>query len=163
MGTWTNSDGLNLRFGTDKTKNNPLGEYRYNGPVRCAEIKFSYTDLPLVADNSVVINNNTALPIGAVVERVEIFCSTDVDSSGDALTLNVGWVNLDGTNGVDVDAFVVAATQSELNTGGTNVAGWVGAEVGGAPLTVPKLITWEVDSAAATAGEGVIRLYYSVP
>lgn len=164
MGTWLNPDGLELKYGLDKVEAGLVGEFHYDGPVRCIEIDFDYTDLPVVADNSVLIGDNYTLPIGALVERVEIQNYTDFDSAGDAMTLNVGWINTDRTNGVDVDAFVVAATQTELNAGGTNVTGWVGAEVGATatPLTVAKLLTWEVDVAAATAGKGVIRIYYSV-
>lgn len=157
---WIN-DGLEIEF-PPRLGDNPLGEYRYDGPVRVVEIHATFDQLPAVADNSVVIRDNLTLPIGAVTERVEIFTPVDVDSAGDALTLNVGWVDTDRTTNADVDAFVVAATQAELITGGTNVAGWVGAAVGAAPLTTPKLITWEVDVAAATAGEFYIRIYYSV-
>lgn len=160
--TWLNNDGLELKFGPEKTEVNVLGEYRYDGPKRVLEIHFTFSDLPAVADNSVIIRDNLSLPIGSIVEEVEIFCSTDFDSAGDAMLLNVGWIDTDRTNGVDVDAFVVAATQAELISGGSNVAGWVGAGVGAAALTAPKLLTWEVDAAAATAGEGYIRLYYSV-
>lgn len=162
MATWLNNDGLELKFGTERAKPNIVGEYRHDGPTRVIEINFDYTDLPAVADNSVIISDNISLPIGAIVEKVEIFCSVDMDSSGDAMTLNVGWIDTDRTNNAVVDAFVVAATQAELNTGGTNVSGWVGTAVGGNKLTSPKLLTWEVDSAAATAGKGVIRLYYSI-
>lgn len=155
-----NDDGLERKYGPDN-RNYLIGEYHYLGPVHCAEIKFDYTDLPAVADNSVVIGDYFTLPKGSIVEKVEIFCDVDMDSAGDAMTLNVGWVDTDRTSNIDVDAFVVAATQTELNTGGENVAGWVGAEVGGAKTTTAKLLTWEVDTAAATAGSGVIRLYYS--
>ena len=160
--SWIN-DGLERKYGTEKTVPNVLGEYRTDGPKRMYEIKFSYTDLPTVAQNSVVIRDNLTLPEGVLVEAVEIVCYTDFDSAGDAMTLNVGWIDTDRTNGVDVDAFVVAATQTELIAGGTNIAGWVGAEVNSTPTTSPKLLTWEVDTAAATAGEGAIRIYYSVP
>ena len=165
MATWTNADGLTLKYGVDRAEDGIQGEYRTAGPKRCIELEFDYTQLPTVAQNSVVIGDNLRLPIGIFVEEVEIRAWTDFDSSGDTMTLNVGWVDLDGTSNVDVDAFVVAATQTELNTGGTNVAGWVGAEVGTGTTvtTVPKLITWEVDSQAATAGRGVIRIWYSVP
>jgi hypothetical protein len=162
MGTWYNNDGLELKYGLDKVKNGLTGEFRYDGPVNCIEIEFDYSRLPTVAQNSVLIGDNYTLPVGAKIERVEIQNFVNFDSAGDAMTLNVGWINTDRTNGVDVDAFVVAATQTELNTGGTNIAGWVGAEVGGVPLTVAKLLTWEVDTAAATAGSGVIRIYFSV-
>jgi len=163
MTVWTNNDGLKVPFGSDQGVKAMVGEYRHDGPLHCAEIKFDYTDMPAVASNSVVIDklDRFALPKGSIVEKVEIFCDVDIDSTSDDLTLNVGWVDLDNTSNVDVDAFVVAATQTELNTGGTNVAGWVGAEVGGAATTTAKLLTWEVDNHAATAGSGVIRLYYS--
>lgn len=160
--SWIN-DGLERKFGTERTAINPLGEYKFLGPQRIIAIDFSYTDLPAVASNSVIINDNLSLPKGAVVEKVEIFCPVDFDSSGDSMTLNVGWVDTDRTNGLDVDALVVAATQAELITGGENVAGWVGAEVGGVPTTTVKILTWEVDSQAATAGKGSIRIFYSVP
>jgi hypothetical protein len=102
------------------------------------------------------------LPIGALVESVEIWTHTDFDSAGDALTMNVGIIDADGTSNADVDYFVVAATQTELNTGGTNVAGWVGAAVGAVAETAPRLITWEINDADATAGKAVFRITYSV-
>lgn len=155
-----NADGLERKYGpADRTY--LIGEYRYDGPLHMVEIKFDYTDLPAVAENSVVIGDYYTLPKGSIVEKVEIFCDVDMDSAGDALTMNVGWIDTDRTSNADVDAFVVAATQTELNTGGSNVAGWVGAEVNGAKTTTAKLLTWEIDTAAATAGHGVIRLYYS--
>lgn len=159
--SWTN-DGLTQFYGTSKTLPARIGEYRNDGPLHCAEITFGYADLPAVASNSVIISNSSfVLPIGSIVEYVDIFCDVDMDSTSDDMTLNVGWVDTDGTSNVDVDAFVVAATQTELNTGGRNIAGWVGAEVGGAKTTTAKLLTWEVDAHAASAGSGVIRLYYS--
>ena len=161
MATWLNNDGLEVNFGKDQAPTQLTGEYHNDGPLHCVEVKFDYTDLPAVASNSVIINDQYTLPKGSIVEKVEIFCDTDIDSTSDDLTLNVGWVDLDRTSNVDVDAFVVAATQTELNTGGTNVAGWVGAEVGGLKTTTAKLLTWEVDAHAATAGSGVIRLFYS--
>lgn len=159
--TWTNDDSLLLKFGVEKTKTTITGHYRHDGPQNVIEIDVEYADLPAVADNSVVVDRNIVLPTGSVVEKVEIVTSTAFDSAGDAMTLNIGWIDLDETSNADVDAFVVAATQTELNDGGTSVAGWVGAEVLGSPTTTAKYLTWEVDTAAATAGAGVIRIYYS--
>ncbi len=159
MGTRTNNDGLTLYYGTDKAAVEEVGEYRYNGPVRCTEISFTHADLPAVASNSVIISDKYSLPIGAKIERVEITSSeTFVGSSS---TLNVGWIDLDGTSNADVDAFVVAATIAELNAGGTNVAGWVGTPVEGDPLTTAKYLTWEVDTAAITDGTGKVRIYWT--
>lgn len=160
--TWTNDDGLTLKFGTAKTELASLGHYRHDGPTNVIEVSLDYRQMPAVASNSVVIDRTLVLPIGSVIEKVEIINSTPFTSSGSSMTLNVGWIDLDETSNADVDAFVVAATQTELNDGGTNISGWVGAEVLGSPTTTAKLITWEVDSQAATAGEGVCRIYYSV-
>lgn len=162
--SWINNDGLEVFFGTEQARENPIGEYRFDGPRHVVEIEVDYTRLPAVASNSVVIDDHYTLPQGALVEAVEIITDTAFDSAGDAMTLNVGVIETDRTSNADVDYFVVAATQTELITGGTNVAGWVGTPVNSAtPTAAPYLLTWEVDTAAATAGHGVIRIYYSVP
>ena len=160
--SWVNDDGLERKFGTEQADRALIGEYHYDGPSHIVEITFDYTDLPAVASNSVVIDDDFTLPAGAFIESVEIWCPVDMDSAGDALTMNVGYIDTDRTNNFDVDAFVVAATQAELITGGENVAGWVGAIVNDV-LPADKLLTWEVDVAAATAGEGVIRIKYYMP
>lgn len=154
-----NADGLERKYGAGE--NYLIGEFHNDGPFHIAEITLDYSKLPAVADNSVVIQDNFTLPKGSIVERVEIATAVDFDSAGDAMTLNIGWIDTDRTSNVDVDALVVAATQTELNAGGTNVAGWVGAEVNGSATTTAKLLTWEVDTAAATAGTGVVRIYYT--
>lgn len=163
MGTWLNSDGLYLEFGTTKAEPTVVGEFRTDGPIRCLEVKFDYTQLPLVASNSVVIDDSAALPVGALIEGVEIQNSVDFNSGDNGELLNVGTIDLDRTSNGTADSLVVAATQAELNAGGKNVAGWVGALVGGAPLATAKLLTWEVDASQPTAGAAVIRVYYSVP
>ena len=157
-----NNDGLEQLYGTARADRALIGEYRHNGPSHITEITFTYADLPAVASNSVLIADDYTLPAGAFIESVEIWCPVDMDSTGDDMTLNVGYIDTDRTNNFDVDAFVIAATQSELITGGENVAGWVGAIVNDV-LPADKLLTWEVDNHAASAGEGVIRIKWYMP
>lgn len=161
MGSWTNNDGLSLKYGTSKAVAEPVGEFLMEGPYRVTQIRFDYTDLPAVASNSVIITDKYSFPVGTKVAKVEIQSWTDLDSTSDDMTLNVGYVDLDGTSNADVDAFVVAATQAELIAGGTNVAGWVGTVVDGVPFTTAKYLTWEVDAHAASAGAGVINIYWT--
>lgn len=161
MGTWLNNDGLELKYGIDKTKADLVGEFRYDGPVRCLEIDLVAVRMPAVASNSVVIEDTNSLPKGAVIERIEIVKYTTFVGSG--ATLNIGLIDTDRSSNASANALVDAATIAELNAGGTNVAGWVGAGVNAAALTAPKLITWEVDTAAITQGDGELRIYYSVP
>lgn len=160
--TWTNNDGLTLYYGVDKARVEPVGEFADKGnPTRCTEIRYTYSDMPAVASNSVVISDKYSFPIGAKFSKVAIQTWVDMDSTSDDMTLNVGWVDLDGSSNADVDAFVVAATQTELNAGGENLSGWVGVAVDGSPLTTAKYLTWEVDAHAASAGEGVIRIFWT--
>lgn len=170
MGTWTNADGLHLVYGTEKAEVGVVGEHKFDGPRRLIEIKFDSSRLldyfpAEVADDAgeLVISDKVALPVGAIVESVEVFTYTDWDSAGDAFVLNVGTIDMDRTSNGDHDSLIDAMTQAEAITGGTNVAGWVGTLVGGSALTTAKLLTWEVNGAETTAGEGVIRIYYSVP
>ena len=157
--SWVNNDGLERKFGVEQAKRARIGEYRNDGPSHLVEIHFDFTDLPAVASNSVIISDDYTLPSGAFIESVEIWCPVDVTSGG---TLNVGMIDTDRTSNADVDAFVVAATAAELTTGGENIAGWVGALVNDV-LPRDVLLTWEQDTAAATTGEGVIRIKYYMP
>lgn len=162
MGIWTNNDGLTLKYGPTKTIPATLGEYRHDGALNCIEIVLDQTQMPLVTANSVVIDKEMILPIGSIIERIEMTNKTAFTSGG-AATVNIGLVNLDGVTAADPDAIVVEATLTELNDGGTNIAGWIGAELLGAPTTVAKLFTWEVNTADLTAGFGVVRIYFSRP
>lgn len=165
MATWINADGLELKFGTDRAKLEKVGEHKFDGPRRMVEIKFDSTQLPAFQaseDTFTLISEGVALPVGATIEAVEVFMYTDFDSAGDGALLSVGTVNLDRATALDADSLIDAMTQSEAATGGTNVAGWVGTLVGGAKLTVAKLLTWTVTVESYNAGDGVIRIYYSV-
>lgn len=168
MATWINADGLELKFGTDRAKLDPVGEHKFDGPRRLVEIQLNTTTAPTVADGLKVISEGVVLPRGAVVESVEIFAHVDVtsDNSNSAL-VDVGIMDLDRSTSDDApQALVNAATLTEINTGGTNVVGWAGSTIGGAALTEPKLLTWSVaangGATRLTAGSAVIRIFYSV-
>jgi hypothetical protein len=163
MPTWTNNDGLIIKTGVDEAANSKIAEYNFYGGEHVLEIDMRYDNLPAVASNSVNVSDTFRIPAGVQINKVEVITYVDFDSAGDAMTLNVGLTDADGGTTIqDVDALVVAATQTELNTGGTNVTGWVGTAVG-TVLAEAALVTWEVDTAAATAGKGVIKIYYTVP
>lgn len=163
MPTWTNDDGLTIKSGVTEADNAKVAEVNYYGGEHVVEIDFRYENLPAVASNSVNISDSFRIPAGVQINKVEIITYTDFDSSGDSMTLNVGVTDADGGTTIqDVDGLVVAATQTEINAGGTNVAGWIGDDVG-TVYSEDVLLTWEVDSQAATAGKGVIRIFYTVP
>ena len=168
MASWTN-DGLTQYYGPEKTYESVGGEFNVNNSQRMVELKFDSArllkDFPgEVADDAgeKIVSTRYTLPIGALIEAVEVVCYTDWASAGDAFVFNLGTIDLDGSSNGDHDSLIDAMTQAEAITGGSNIAGWVGALVNSTPLTTAKLITWEVNGAETTAGDGVIRIYYSV-
>lgn len=169
MGIWNSPDGDTRLYGTDKAIVTVGGEFNVDTSKKFVELKFDSTrlleDFPAeVADDAgeVILSQRYALPIGALIEGVEIVTYTDWDSAGDAFVFNLGTIDMDGTSNGDHDSLIDAATQTEMNTGGLNIAGWVGALVNATPLTTAKLLTWEVNGAESTAGESIIRIFYSV-
>lgn len=161
---WHNEDGLVVRFGVERTAKAKVAEYTTDGPRRMVEVVLNHADLPAVADGVTVLSEEARLPLGAWVEEVEMTVTEEFDSAADGGLLNVGTIDLDRSSNGDTDGFVVAATEAELAVGTTsNVAGWVGAHVDGPVLASPQLLTVEVDGEEFTAGEAVIRIYYSIP
>jgi hypothetical protein len=162
--SWTNDDGLVIRFGEELAQHRNLGAYAGDGPVQWLEMLFKFGDdgFPLDADAaSNVVNEYIAIPTGALIEEVEIVKPTTAFTGVNAL-LDVGVVDQLGVGTADPDGLIVAATLTELNAGGKNVAGWVGAYVG-AVTTFPCLITVRVDADDYDAGECTIRIKYSIP
>lgn len=158
---WSNSDGLYVRFGTERAEDAKVAEYTTDGPKRFTELHVPSGDYPLIADGPTIQSQEVRLPAGAWIEAVEILATTDVVSATG--TVNVGIVDaVDGTSNADPDFFVVAATATEINTGGTNIAGWVGAGVD-TELARNSFITLEVDTDEVDSGEFTVRIYWSVP
>lgn len=162
--SWMNDDDLYIKYGPDKATASVAGEYKMDGSRRMIELRFDYSNLPAVASNDEIASDTVMIPNGAFIESVEIVAPfTAWDSAGDAMTFCLGVIDADDrSSNLDTDFFVVDATQTEMNTGGTNTAGWVGAGVG-TTVSGTRLITWEVNTAAATAGDAVIRIYYQMP
>jgi hypothetical protein len=170
MATYINADGLPWNLGLDEAKKANIGAYTNFGPVHQLEVLVKYDELPAVADAQVILDDAFTIPAGALIEEVQIMTpTTAVDSAGDALTFCLGVINQDRTSNPDTDFFIVDATQAEINGSGVNAtegsinsADWVGAGVS-AVTAYNYLITWEVNAAAATAGQFTVRIRWSFP
>lgn len=162
MAVWTNADGLNVRLGHAAADPVRFSEYRTDGPERLLEIEMFPEYLPTVAQNSVRVSDSCSIPAGAFITYVEIV-TTDAWDAGSG-TLNVGLVDKDGgTNILDVDGFVVAATVAEINAQvpkNTHPADGDDIET---VLSETAWVTWEVDTAAIVGGKSVIRIAYLIP
>lgn len=167
--TWYNSDGLMVKFGIEEAVLRNIGAYCTDGPVHWVEILVDHAELPLLADNLVILNDQFAIPAGAVIEGVTITKPTELfDSSDDGETFNLGLINQDRDTGDDAPTSLInAATQAELNAGGRNISGWIdGGDTvvnTGVALTAAKLLTWEVNTTQPTQGKTTIRIEWSIP
>lgn len=163
MPIWVNNDGLVIKTGVAEAELANVAGYTTDGPLRMTEIVLNYEDMPAVDDGVTIINDNVKIPKGAVISEVKINKPlTAFDSAADGMILQIGTIDADRTSNGDTAALVAAATQTELNAGGTNVAGWVGAGVNKL-LTSAKLLTWEQDTAVATDGLTTIEVYWFIP
>lgn len=164
MATWVNDDGLAIDFGVDEGEKGNVAGFRTNGQLREVEVLLRFGDLPAVADGVVILSDKYALPAGAFIESVKLnIPSTTWDSTSDTATWNLGTIDADDrtSNGV-TGALIVDATQTEMNAGGTNVAGWVGSQVG-TVLSQAKLLTVEINTNAVTAGEATAIVSFRMP
>lgn len=162
MSTWINDDGLVVKFGTTEAEDRVVGAINNEGEYQVLTIELDQVDMPTDAEGSVILNDHLQIPTGVLIESVEILNYVDFASAANAMTFNLGVIDTDRASNADPDGLVVAATQVELNAGGTNTAGWVGAVVG-TVTTKNLLLTWEVAAADATAGHGLVRVKWSVP
>lgn len=168
MTKWINDDGLVVKFGIEEAVKRNIGAYGQVGPIHFVEILIDHSELPLVADGPVILNDNFALPAGAKIERVIGMSPTEVfDSPSDNGVLNIGLIDQDDrTSNGDTAALVNAATQTELNAfaaaGTVNASGTDGTAVGSV-LAQAKLFTWEVDTNQFSEGTTTVRIEWTVP
>jgi hypothetical protein len=164
MGSWTNSDGLYLRFGTTEAELTNAGSY----PTMVAGQHVTEVKIPDMTDlgtSAAIQANTTIIPKGAVIDKVEVFADTACTSGGSAV-LNVGSIRLDRSTAIDADGFVAALPLASMATDGETTVLTAGVTYAGADVgTVvsadyPCLITADYDTAAFTAGAVTIRIFW---
>jgi len=159
---WINKDGLEVKFGVEEATDANLTAYNVLGPVQEIELLLKYSEFPALATSG-IISEAFKLSSGSVIESVELVSpSTTFASALVTATLSVGIVDLDGASNASAAALVSAVTETELNTGGSNIAGWVGGAIGYG-LVRPSLVTWVVGTEVFTSGESILRIRWSAP
>lgn len=162
-GTWTNSDGLLVKFNSTAGTVGTGGEYEMDGPLRVTEVKISLTGL---ATSAAVLDQHVIIPSGARIERIELINETAATSGGSA-ALNVGLQRLDRSTELDYDGLVAAAALSTFNSAGEynsiTPGGTAAGALMGTTLSYPGVITADYDTAAFTAGKVIVRVYWFSP
>lgn len=161
-GTWYNTDGLYLKYGTTKAVPNIGGDFRMPGELRVMEIKIP--DLTTLTSTAAIIDDTLFVPTNCIIEQVETVSDTAATSGGSA-TLNIGLMKLDRTTTISDTALVNAMALTSIDGTGektTLVLGSTGAgsKIGTNIGTDVGYITAKYGTAAFTAGAVTVRIKY---
>lgn len=161
---WQNDDGLNVRFGLEKSEVGKGGELPSVGDEIEVRIKITGTDVP-AADAPVETVPEAGLPTGSYITSAVLHVTTPFTSGG-AATLDIGLFHDDGdgTYSVyDLDGIDAAIAITAIDGDGDQVASdgaLVGSGAGALAGTGdrPVYVSTGWGTAAFTAGEGVLVL-----
>lgn len=155
MGTWTNSDGLEVRFGLSTAEKVKSGSTSATPKVVAFDL-----DAPTAVGNTDLNSGNDAvIPSGAYITKASLLVKTAF-ASGGAATLTLGLVEADGT-AVDVDCIDVAVALAALAA--DKAVACDGALVGGTALvTADAVLRVTCGTAAYTAGNAKLLVEYVI-
>lgn len=153
MTTWTNEDGLLVRFGTARS------EVAEDGVALADEHLFvlDVADATLLADadTAAEAGDRPFIPAGAVIKDA-YFEVTEAFTSGGSAVLDLGTKEADGST-IDDDGFDAAIAVAALTADSVTISD--GALIG-TKVTVDSFPTATYDTAAFTAGAGKLVVKY---
>lgn len=163
MGTWTNGDGLYIKYGPDEVKETKGGEYMTGGIAGEHVIELD-VDHTMLGTAAAILADNVVIPKNAFIDRVEIITTTAWDSASDNFVFNLGTVRLDRSTSATAQGLVAALPQASMDPAGEYADvkighTYVGSQVGSVTSN-PLLITGDYDTGAPTAGKSKIRIIY---
>ena len=156
MPTWTNEDGLLVRFPLDNGATEVTDGSTSVTPVKFVQKVLDATTLA-DADTAAVAGDRPYIPAGAVI-RNAIFVVDTAFTSGGSAVLDIGLKQAAGTT-IDDDGIDAAIAVAGLTLG----AGFEsdGALVG-TKLVNDSYVTFTYDTAAFTAGAGTLVIEYDI-
>lgn len=158
--TWTNSDGLVVGFGTHSVDNGVPAEDAASGAFKVLKLELIGTQIPLtpvVAPQAVLMKRGTLIKRATLVVSEAFVGATAVINIGTYSAAGV----VDDADGIDPIAI------AEIGTIGAVVncdGALVGTELtAGATSNSDVTIAFDYDTAALTAGRGILTIEYLEP
>ena len=165
--TWTNNDGLYLKFAREEATSAVGGEVQPFGDQLVIAFDLDYSIFTSATPGAVIVMDNVTVPNGAQIDEVKLVTETAFDSAGDAFVFNMGLVDQDRTTEIDFNGLVAAMPQASLDAAGETQTVIVGHTYAGADIgTVPGntgLVCVDYDTAAPTAGKAKVWIYCHIP
>lgn len=150
MGTWTNNDGLYIKYG--QTEVTPS----IGGAIKSDDVQKIQFDLDLttLTTTRAVLMDNVVIPDNSIITKVTVLVTEA--TAGTNSNLNLGLVKLDRTTEIDEDGLVAAGDGWHAAAIGTIEEYVQGSTEHGAVLgtiiTDPALIVGYYDTGAFTDG-----------
>jgi len=166
MGTWTNDDGLYIRYGTSEDTQAKGGSYPTGvAGMHVSEVRIA--DMTTLSTTDTIMSDSVIIPAGAFISKVELLVDTACTSGGAAI-LDVGLIRLDRSTQLDYDGFIASGALTTMDADGDIVEYTQGSTAHGAligtALAYAGLVTAsEADANAYTAGAVRIRIYWYIP
>lgn len=159
-GSWRNSDGLIVYFGTTEGVSGNGGEYTTNGANRQVE---ALIDLAQLTTTAQYLDQHFEIPKGAFIESVEVEVLVVAASSGSG-TVSIGLKQSDQTTNISDAALVSVLDLSAAAVGKkfTLTAGVTGAGSSiGTAIAANGLITAKETTAVYQTGRIAVRVSYN--
>lgn len=154
MAIWTNDDGLEVRFGLDRTTEQPSGNTSAEEKV----LVWKLADATEVGatDAAAAAGDEAFIPAGAIIKDAYFVVDTAFTSGGSA-TLDIGLKTLDaGTIDTDVIDAAIALTAIDADN---DVIACDGSVIG-TRIAEDRAISVTYNTAAFTAGAGKLVVKY---
>lgn len=161
--TYLNADGLFRRYGTEEAKVKWVGEVSTADGRRMTQVGILLTDLSASAQT--ILSDTVIFPTGARIEEVEVI--VDTVTAGTNSNLDLGFIKTDRSTELDYNGLIAAGDDWHTSAVGTKTTYNVGSTEAGAvigtTLTANGLLVAKADTAAFTAGELLVRVYWYMP
>jgi hypothetical protein len=155
MGTWTNADGLYIRYNTNEAAEKLGGMENNVGNRHTLTFNIEASDFAAVGTNTIL--DSVYLPNNAYIEGVQIFVETAF--AGSTGTLDIGLIRRDRTTEVDYDGLDAVVALSALEAKDFVECDGVLIRT---RLSNSAFVTVRNNTADYSAGKATIRVYYSV-
>lgn len=164
---------LRVKTPTEHKVKGKAGEFNMLSSTHVSEFVLDYADVNLgTTDTNVyILDYDSVLPNGAVVERIEVKVGTAWDSSGNGAKLNVGVVAKDGTTDAwttitDADGLINSLAETAMDAAGNLVEVVVeGTGAGallGTALAADSVLCVYQETEAWTAGTAKMYVHWRV-
>jgi|JI91814BRNA_FD_contig_31_5853560_length_1168_multi_4_in_0_out_0_2 hypothetical protein len=160
--SWTNSDGLYIKYGPDKATAKKAGEFVKTGDVREVFLTLTLSEL---TETETILDDTCFLPAGARIQEIETVTHT---AAATGVAVDLGLIRMDRSTELDYDGLLAAIPTASMNAAGeknifSDNTTYDGALVGTTLAYNGYISASRTTSTAFTAGVIRVKIRYYMP